>query len=109
VGILSLIPSRNDTLRINGRATLVRDAPFFDDLIVRGKRPILAMVVEIDQIFSHCAKAFMRSQLWNPRSWPPSDVLPSVAQLCKTIQDPEDTLEELEEHYAPERYEKLLY
>jgi len=109
VGILSLIPSRNDTLRINGRATLVRDAPFFDDLIVRGKRPILAMVVEIDQIFSHCAKAFMRSQLWDPRSWPASDVLPSVAQLCKTIQDPEDTLEELEAHYAPERYEKLLY
>jgi uncharacterized protein len=109
VGILSLIPGRNDTLRINGRATLVRDAPFFDDLAVRGARPILALIVEIDQIFSHCAKAFMRSQLWNPESWPAPDALPSVAQLCKTIQNPAETLEELEAYYDPQRYEKLLY
>jgi uncharacterized protein len=109
VGILALIPGRNDTLRINGRATLVRDAPFFDDLIVRGKRPILAMVVEIDQVFSHCAKSFLRSELWDPRSWPAPDALPSVAELCIAVQNPADTLEELEAHYAPENYRKLLY
>jgi hypothetical protein len=109
VGILSLIPGRNDTLRINGRATLVRDAPFFDHLAVRGVRPILALIVEIDQIFSHCAKAFMRSKLWNPGSWPAPDALPSVAQLCKAVQNPAETLEELEAYYQPERYEKLLY
>ena len=66
VGIISLIPGRNDTLRINGRARLVRDAPFFDELAVRGKRPILAVVVEIEQVFSHCPKAFLRSGLWDP-------------------------------------------
>ncbi len=104
-----LIPGREDTLRINGRATLVRDAPFFDDLAVRGKRPILAMVVEIEQVFSHCQKAFLRSQLWKPETWPAEDVMPSVAQLCKIIQDPEETLEELEAHYAPGHYETLLY
>jgi uncharacterized protein len=109
VGILALIPGRNDTLRINGRATLVRDAPFFDDLIVRGKRPILAMVVEIDQVFSHCAKSFLRSELWDPRSWPASDALPSVAELCIAVQSPAETLDELEAHYAPENYKKLLY
>jgi uncharacterized protein len=109
IGILSLIPGRQDTLRINGRARLVRDAPFFDDLAVRGQRPILAMVVEIEQVFSHCPKAFMRSQLWQPEAWPGPDAMPSVAQLCKLIQDPEETLEELEAHYAPEHYEKLLY
>jgi PPOX class probable FMN-dependent enzyme len=109
VGILSLIPGRNDTLRVNGRATLVRDAPFFDDLIVRGKRPIMAMVVEIDQVFSHCAKAFMRSRLWQPESWPTADAMPSVAELCKVILNPAETLEELETHYAPENYEKKLY
>jgi len=109
VGILSLIPGRDDTLRINGRATLVRDAPFFDDLAVRGVRPILALIVEIDQIFSHCAKAFMRSQLWNPGSWPAPDAMPSVAQLCKTVQNPAETLEELEAYYRPEHYGKLLY
>jgi PPOX class probable FMN-dependent enzyme len=109
VGILSIIPGREDTLRINGRARLVRDAPFFDELAVRGKRPILAMIVDIDQVFSHCQKAFMRSQLWKPTTWPGGDVLPSVAQLCKIVQDPEETLEELEAHYAPEHYQSLLY
>lgn len=109
VGILSLIPGRNDTLRVNGRATLVRDAPFFDDLIVRGKRPILAMVVEIDQVFSHCAKAFMRSRLWQPENWPAADAMPSVAELCKVILNPAETLEELETHYLPENYETKLY
>src|SRR5215469_3191171 len=109
VGILSLIPGRDDTLRINGQATLVRDAPFFDELAVRGVRPVLAMVVEIDQIFSHCAKAFMRSQLWHPETWPAPEALPSVARLCKVIQNPDETLGELEAHYAPEHYNTLLY
>jgi uncharacterized protein len=108
VGIVSLIPGRNDTLRINGRAKLVRDAPFFDDLTWRGQRPVLALVVEIDQVFSHCPKAFMRSELWDPESWKP-DTLPSTAALCKLVQDPAETLEELEEHYAPENYAKALY
>jgi hypothetical protein len=109
VGILSLIPGRQDTLRINGRARLVRDAPFFADLEVRGRRPVLAMVVDIDQVFFHCAKSFMRSQLWDPSSWPAPDALPSVAALCKLVQETPETLEELEAHYAPEKYEKLLY
>jgi PPOX class probable FMN-dependent enzyme len=109
VGILALIPGREDTLRVNGRARLVRDAPFFDELAVRGKRPVLAMIVEIEQVFSHCQKAFMRSQLWQPETWPGKDVMPSVAKLCKIIQDPDETLDELEAHYEPAHYEMLLY
>jgi hypothetical protein len=108
VGIISLIPGRNDTLRINGRARLVRDAPFFDDLAVRGQRPVLAMVIEIDQVFSHCPKAFMRSGLWEPSTWLP-DAVPTTAALCKAVQEPAETLEELEAHYARERYSTLLY
>ena len=108
VGILSLIPGRNETLRINGRAKLLRDAPFFDDLVVKGHRPVLALLVEIDQIFFHCAKAFMRSQLWKPDTWP-ADVLPSTAVLTKCVTDIPESLEELERYYAPENYEKKLY
>ena len=108
VGIISLIPGRNDTLRINGRARLVRDAPFFDDLAVRGQRPVLALVVEIDQVFSHCPKAFMRSEIWEPSTWKP-DALPSTAALCKVVLEPAETLEELEAHYAPENYVCELY
>lgn len=109
VGILSLIPGRQDTLRINGRARLVRDAPFFAELEVRGQRPVLAMVVDIDQVFFHCAKSFMRSRLWDSASWPEPGALPSVAALCKQVQHTPETLEELEAHYTPERYQKLLY
>ena len=108
VGIISLIPGRNDTLRINGRARLVRDAPFFDDLAVRGQRPVLAMVVEIDQVFSHCPKAFMRSELWDPSTWQPG-ALPTTAALCKAVQEAAETLDELEAYYAREHYSTLLY
>ena len=108
VGIISIIPGRNETLRINGRARLLRDAPFFDEMTVRGHRPILALLVEIDQIFMHCPKAFMRSQLWQPQSWRP-EALPSPAALIKAVQETPETLEELEDYYAPANYSRRLY
>jgi uncharacterized protein len=107
-GIISIIPGRNETLRINGRARLLRDAPFFADMAVHGSRPIMALVVDIEQIFFHCAKAFMRSQLWRPETWQP-DTLPSHAALVKAVQDTPETLEELQDYYAPENYSKRLY
>jgi PPOX class probable FMN-dependent enzyme len=108
IGIISLIPGRNETLRINGRARLVRDAPFFDELAVRGRRPILALLVDVEQIFFHCPKSFLRSGLWDPRSWRP-DALPSHAALVKRVQETPETLEELEQHYAVANYSRLLY
>jgi PPOX class probable FMN-dependent enzyme len=108
IGILSLIPGRNETLRINGRARLLRDAPFFDDLAVRGQRPILALLVDIETIFFHCPKSLIRSRLWQPDSWEP-DALPSHATLVKRVQETPETLEELEEHYALANYQRLLY
>jgi len=69
-GLLFLIPGMNETLRVNGRAKLVSDAPFFDELVVQGKRPKLAVVVEVEELYMHCAKAFLRSSLWKPESQP---------------------------------------
>jgi len=109
VGVLSLIPGRSDTLRVNGRARLVRDAPYFDDLAVKGKRPVLAIEIAIVQVFSHCAKAFMRSGLWDQSAWPTIEDMPSVAALCKAVQDTPETLEELETYYSKSNYERLLY
>ena len=106
--VASLIPGREDTLRINGRAHLVRDAAFFDDMIVRGKRPILALIVEVEQVFFHCSKAFMRSELWQPETWTP-DTLPSRSVMTKALQDTPETLAELEEYYDPVNYGKGLY
>jgi hypothetical protein len=108
VGIVSLIPGRNETLRINGRARVLRDAPFFDDLMVKGHRPILALLVEIETIYFHCAKAFMRSSLWQPETWEPG-VLPSVAAMTKAVQETPESLEELEEYYSEANYAPKLY
>jgi uncharacterized protein len=108
VGILSMVPGRTETLRINGRARLVRDAPFFEELAVRGHRPILALVVDIEQIFFHCAKSFLRAELWRPETWRP-DALPRHAVLVKALQPTAETLAELDAHYAPEHYASLLY
>ncbi|MEU5903960.1 pyridoxamine 5'-phosphate oxidase family protein [Micromonospora sp. NPDC047467] len=107
VGLIFMIPGRTDTLRINGRARLVRDAPWFDDMVVKGHRPVLAVVVEVEQIFYHCAKAFLRSSLWQPETWQP-DVLPARARLIKEVEAPVESLEELEQHYGPE-YAKTIY
>lgn len=109
VGLLFMIPGRRETLRINGRARLVRDAPYFDDMVVKGHRPILAIEVDIEQIFFHCAKAFIRSHLWEPEQWP-VDNLPSPARLVKEVQtNVTESVEELERYYSPENYQAKLY
>jgi uncharacterized protein len=100
VGLLYLVPGRLDTLRINGRARLLRDAPFFDDMVVKDSRPKLALLVEIEEIFYHCPKAFLRSKLWDADTWDPR-ALPSTARIVKSVQaGTEETVEELERHYA---------
>ncbi|MEV4537947.1 pyridoxamine 5'-phosphate oxidase family protein [Asanoa sp. NPDC049518] len=107
VGLIFMIPGRDDTLRINGRATIVSDAPWFDEMIVKGHRPAFAVRVEIEQIFYHCAKAFLRSELWKPETWQP-DVLPRRAVLIKEVERPAETLAELDRHYGPD-YAKNIY
>jgi uncharacterized protein len=108
VGINFFIPGRGDTLRINGRARLIKDAPFFDEMVVKGHRPILCLVVDVEQVFFHCAKAFMRSKLWEPETWNPS-VMPTVSEITKAVMpDSPESLAELEQYYGP-TYEKQLY
>ncbi|MER6990234.1 pyridoxamine 5'-phosphate oxidase family protein [Saccharopolyspora hirsuta] len=106
-GLIYFVPGRGDTLRINGRARLVRDAPFFDDMVVKGHRPVLALVVEVEEVFHHCAKAFLRSGLWKPETWQP-DSVPSRPQLAKLLERPDDSLAELERYYG-DQYANHLY
>jgi uncharacterized protein len=106
VGLIFLVPGRRDTLRVNGRARLLRDAPYFDELVVKGHRPILALEVAIEEVFYHCAKAFMRSRLWEPETWD-HEAIPSTARISKALVNKDAPLEELEKYYGPSYAEKL--
>jgi PPOX class probable FMN-dependent enzyme len=108
VGLLFLVPGRGDTLRVNGRARLLSDAPFFDEMVVKGNRPRIVLLVDIDEVFYHCAKAFMRSSLWKPETWPSPDALASRAQISKALERPDDPLSDLEQYYGP-AYAATLY
>ncbi len=100
VGLLYLLPGRSDTLRINGRARLVRTPELLDRMVERGHRPLLAMVVEIEQVFFHCAKAFLRSELWEPSTWG-QDGVPSRARIAQRLERPGESLTDLERYYGP--------
>jgi PPOX class probable FMN-dependent enzyme len=108
VGLLFVIPGRTDTLRINGRARLVSDAPFFDEMVVKGHRPVLAVVVEIEELFHHCGKAFLRSALWDPTSWAPEARVPRRAVIAQRLERPESTVEELDAYYGSS-YAETIY
>jgi PPOX class probable FMN-dependent enzyme len=107
VGTLFLIPGRGDTLRINGTARILADADYFDAMTVQDKRPILALEIDVEEVFFHCAKAFLRSDAWNPESWDPSAV-PSVAQIAQAIKA-DTSLAELEKYYSEDNMRKVLY
>jgi PPOX class probable FMN-dependent enzyme len=107
VGLIYLVPGREDTLRINGRARVVRDAPFFDALTVKGHRPALALLVDVDEVFYHCSKAFRRSHLWQTDSWEPL-AAPSRPIIAKAVERQDTDIEELERYYGP-NYAPELY
>ncbi|HET9542199.1 MAG TPA: MSMEG_1061 family FMN-dependent PPOX-type flavoprotein [Acidimicrobiales bacterium] len=71
VGLLFVIPGTTETLRVNGRAELTRDEDLLEQLGARGKAAVLGIRVHVDEVFFHCAKAFIRSHLWKHETWPP--------------------------------------
>ncbi|MGE7602500.1 pyridoxamine 5'-phosphate oxidase family protein [Peribacillus sp. NPDC097675] len=81
IGLLFLIPGLGETLRINGKAYICRDPKLLEKCMVNGKVPLFGILVEVEECYAHCAKAFIRSQLWKPDSWLEKDDLPSVPQM----------------------------
>ena len=106
VGLIFFVPGRGDTLRVNGRATLLADAPYADQMVVKGHRPTVILEVAVEQIFFHCSKAFLRSKLWDPETWHP-DSVPSRAQIAKALERPDESIEAIEAYYGPQYAEKL--
>jgi uncharacterized protein len=70
VGILFIAPPTTETLRVNGTAELVVDPAILERLSARGQPAQLAIRVTVRECFFHCAKAFIRSELWNHEKWP---------------------------------------
>ncbi len=83
VGLIFMVPGMNETLRVNGQVRLVRDADLLESMAFEGKHPKLAIVVDIEEVFSHCPKAFMRSKLWAVESQIDRRELPSFAEILR--------------------------
>ena len=106
VGLIFLIPGREDTLRVNGRARIVRDEALLERLAVNGKRPVTALVVEVEQTFMHCARAFKRAGLWEPERWPDTSGVRSMQRMIWDLL-PEKPAGKTVEQYERESQENL--
>src|SRR3954469_11598205 len=107
-GLLFVIPGRPETLRVNGRACVSAEPALLARLTAVGKPPRSALVVAADEVYAHCPKAFIRSSLWQPETWPSADELPSPAEMTLahlSLTDPALTLAEVEQSQR----ESLLY
>ena len=87
VGLLFVIPGVGDSFRVNGRATVTDDAELLAPSEVDGKVPKLGIVVEIDEAYTQCSKAFIRSDLWNPARHIDRDELPSSGAILRSLRD----------------------
>jgi len=109
IGLLFMIPGLGETMRVNGKATVVKDHELFEEMAVNGKKPLIGIGVEVEECFIHCAKAFIRSGLWKPDSWPDQTQLPSPAKmLLEHTKLPQATRESIQSSLE-ESYSKRLY
>jgi hypothetical protein len=109
IGLIFLVPGSEETLRVNGRARIVRDPEWLAQLTARGKTPQFAIAVEVEEAFLHCAKCMKRSGLWEPARWPVLAGLASPAQMFRDhARLGHMTVEELDQRLQ-EGYQKNLY
>ncbi len=83
VGLLFLVPGVDETLRVNGHACITTDPAVLDACAVKARRPKAAIGVTVTQQYMHCAKAFRRSELWNPDAWPERSTLPTLGCIIR--------------------------
>ncbi|MDX6600254.1 MAG: uncharacterized protein QOE87_4141 [Gaiellales bacterium] len=96
IGLLFMIPGMAETLRVNGRACISTDPELLAQHVSQGKPAKAVIGVDLDEAFLHCAKAFMRSTLWDPASWPDRSGLARPAQIWKDHIGMPDPIEEVE-------------
>ncbi|WP_057765330.1 pyridoxamine 5'-phosphate oxidase family protein [Cytobacillus praedii] len=109
VGLLFFIPGIGETLRVNGKAMIVTDDELLEKMSFKGKKPLLGIGIEVEECFIHCAKAFKRSNLWEPNSWEDKASLPSASKiLLEHSKLPNESVESIQED-LDESYSKGLY
>lgn len=96
VGIICMIPGHEDTLRLAGRAQLVDEHALAETMVVAGHTPPLIIKVTVNRLLSHCAKAMVRSHIWDPEHWPDGAKVPSHGKMVKTHGALSQTLDEME-------------
>ena len=103
VALLFVIPGISDTFRVNGRASIVEDPELLAPCAVEGKVPKLGLRIEVDEAYTHCPKAFLRAQLWDPDRYADRSELPSSGELMRSVGadvDPKEYDAERAERYA---------
>ena len=109
VALIFVIPGRDTTLRVNGQGAVTAAPDVLERLTPVGKPPRTAIVVKAEEVYTHCPKAFVRSKLWDPATWPDPATLPTSAEVSLAHQrDPELTLEQVlerERHALANRLE----
>jgi PPOX class probable FMN-dependent enzyme len=105
VALIFLIPGIGDTFRVNGRARIVDDADLLAASAVDGKPPKLGILVEIEEAYTQCAKALIRSDLWNPERHVERAELPSSGEILRSLNEPEFDAEGYDRERAA-RYER---
>ena len=112
VGLLFVIPGFDDTLRVSGQASLTTDPAILTTMSVNDRVPKLAIVVKVSEVFMHCAKAFRRSQLWNPDRFQDRRELPSLSKIIldQTTGAPsdDDEMQKIDDDLE-EEYKRTLY
>ncbi|UOQ91771.1 pyridoxamine 5'-phosphate oxidase family protein [Halobacillus shinanisalinarum] len=109
IGLLFLIPGIEETLRINGEATIIKDGDLLRKLEAQGHVPKVGIVVHVNECFIHCAKAFKRSKLWRSEEWIDTTSLPSPAKMMADhakldVHDEERVQASLNESYHARLY-----
>lgn len=80
-GLLFMIPGMEETLRVNGRAMITEDRRLLEPLAMQGKVPLLGIIIEVEEVYFHCARAFRRSRLWQPDTWIDRSEMPTLGQI----------------------------
>lgn len=98
--LLFLIPGVGDTFRVNGRAVIIDDAELLAGSAVEGRAPALGLLVEIEQAYTQCPKALIRSDLWNPERHIERSQLPRAGEILRSLTEPNFDVDEYERDRA---------